>query len=369
MAIAVLLALSDKASNYIMQRVIVGLLLSVFYTCAMIGQDAQFSQYLAVPQYLNPALTGNIDGKYRIVGAYRDQNRSLNTPLTTFGFGGDVKFDIPSKSGIKNGDSFGVGVFFFTDQAQIFELNTNSIGLNLAYHKRLSKRSNNFISLGFLFGVQQRNINYDNLNFGDEFNEVNAFDQASQEILPPNNFGYADVGIGLTYSGQPSDDLKVFLGTALHHANQPNLSFFSFDNTIDPNTLTDFPLYAKFSALASVDFQIANFTSISPRLVYISQGPSSQLSVGSYIRFNFIQSNTALYTGAWLRLVNNDDSGFQLRYVVPTLGFEVGSFKFGVSYDYNISQFANINSSLNALEFSVRFIGSFENDDYFCPSF
>jgi len=341
---------------------------SLIFVSVAIGQDVQFSQYLAVPQYLNPALTGNIDGKYRIVAGYRDQNRSLQTPLTTFGFGGDVKFDLPSSNGIRSGDAFGVGVFFFTDQANTFELNTNSIGLNLAYHKRLSKRSKNYLSAGLLIGVQQRNINYDNLNFGDEFNQVDAFDQTTSEALPPNNFGYADIGLGLTYSSQPSETTRIFLGTALHHVTQPTLSFFSYSQFIDPNTEVDFQLYSKFSALASVDFEIANFTSLSPRVIYIKQGNAGQIAAGTYIKFDFIQSNTALYAGAWLRLVN-DSSGFVPRYIVPTVGFELGSFKFGLNYDLNLLSVSGAASNLNALEFTMRFIGSFENDDYFCPSF
>lgn len=349
-------------------RIIIFLLVSVLSNGLLLSQDVQFSQYLAVPQYLNPALTGNIDGRYRIVSAYRDQNRSLQTPLTTFGFGGDVKFDIPSSNGINNGDSFGVGVFFFTDQAQTFELNTNSIGLNLAYHKKLSKRSNNYLSLGLLFGVQQKNINYDNLNFGDEFNQVDAYDLTTLESLPPNNFGYADVGLGLTYSAQPTDAMSLFLGTALHHLNQPTLSFFSYAQFIDIGTDVDFQLYSKFSAIASIDYQITDFTSISPRLIYIKQGNYGQLSLGSYFKYDFVQSNTALYAGAWLRLINNEGEGFRPRYFVPTIGFEVGSFKFGINYDINIHQLSSA-SNLNSLEFSIRFIGSFENDDYFCPSF
>lgn len=332
------------------------------------GQDVQFSQYLAVPQYLNPALTGNIDGKYRIVAGYRDQNRNLQTPLTTFGFGGDVKFDVPSGNGIRSGDAFGIGVFFFTDQANTFELNTNSIGLNLAYHKRLSKKSKSYLSGGLLIGVQQRNINYDNLNFGDEFNQVDAFDQQSAEALPPNNFGYADVGLGLTFSSQPTETTRLFLGTALHHLTQPTLSFFSYSQFIDPNTEVDFQLYSKFSALASVDFEIANFTSLSPRVIYIKQGNSGQIAAGTYIKFTFVQSNTALYTGAWVRFVN-DSEGFVPRYLVPTVGFELGSFKFGLNYDLNLLAISGAANNLNALEFTMRFIGSFENDDYFCPSF
>ncbi len=332
------------------------------------AQDVQFSQPFTVAQYLNPGLTGNFDGRYRIMTVYRDQGRNiLGQPLVSYGFGGDVKFDIGSPVA-GGGDLFGVGVFFLSDQAPTFEFNTNAISLNLAYHKKLSRRSQDFLSLGLQFGVQQRNINYDNLDFPDEFNQVDEFNQQTQEGLPPNNFGYADVGLGLTYSTQPSTSLKMFMGAALHHFNTPNLSFFSFSEDPDPQTQVDFSLNAKFTAHISADYNLTDFTSLLPRLIYISQGDYQQVNVGTYIKFDFIQSRTALYTGLWLRMVGNVD-GMQPRFLIPNIGFELGDFLLGVSYDVNTLNTFGTNNGANTLELSVRFLGSFENDDYFCPQF
>ncbi len=332
------------------------------------SQDVHFSQAFTVGQYLNPAMAGNFEGRYRINTVYRDQGRGiLGQPLVSYGFGGDVKFDISPRD-INNGDFFGAGVFFFTDQSPTFELNTNSIALNLSYHKKLGRQSSDYLSAGFLIGVQQRNINYDNLDFGDEFNQIDAFDQSTGEVLPPNNFGYADVGIGLTYSTQPSKDLKLFLGSSLHHFNTPSLSFFKQLEIIDPNIQTDFELYSKLNVHASVNYAMSDFTWLLPRIIYVKQGPHQQLNLGTYLKFEFIQTNTALYTGLWARMVDNVD-GFGLRYLVPNVGFEIGNFLMGISYDLNMLNTFTDRSGANTLELTIRFLGSFENNDYFCPQF
>jgi len=45
--------------------------------CASVVSNAQtdphFSQYYAYPMWLNPGLTGAIDGDYRVTALYRDQ--------------------------------------------------------------------------------------------------------------------------------------------------------------------------------------------------------------------------------------------------------------------------------------------------------
>ena len=339
--------------------------LFVFRTDA---QDVQFSQYLAVPQHLNPALTGNIDGLYRVMGVYRDQNRNVfDPPLQTFGFGGDVKFELGAPS-VKSDNQFGIGVFFYSDKAPTFQFNTNSVHLNLAYHRRIGLAKNDLLSLGFLVGVQQQNINYDNLNFGDEFNAIDAYDRPTSEVLPPNNFGYGDVGVGLAYSSTIGNQNGFQLGLALQHLNRPYRSYYRLAEFVDPQLNVDFRLPMKLTAHLGLDLQTVDFVYLQPRIIYIQQGDQSRISLGGNIKFDFVKSQSSFLVGAWIRAVKDVD-GLKPRYVVPMIGLNKGSFQFGLSYDVNTFVNMGYASNLNALEFTMQFIGSFENDDYFCPSF
>ena len=52
--------------------------------------DAHFTQFFAYPQWLNPALTGAMNGSYRVSGNYRKQWPSLSSPLISQGISADM---------------------------------------------------------------------------------------------------------------------------------------------------------------------------------------------------------------------------------------------------------------------------------------
>ena len=55
-----------------------------FSFIGLLGQDKHFTQYYAAPMTINPALTGAIQGKYRLGLVRRDQWRqSLESPYVT----------------------------------------------------------------------------------------------------------------------------------------------------------------------------------------------------------------------------------------------------------------------------------------------
>jgi len=63
------------------------------YCCAdkTIAQvDPHFSQFYAYPLWLNPGMTGVMDGSFRITGIYRNQWSDVMTPFNTAGISMDV---------------------------------------------------------------------------------------------------------------------------------------------------------------------------------------------------------------------------------------------------------------------------------------
>lgn len=62
------------------------------------AQDKHFTQFYASPLTLNPALTGAMDGSYRIGAIYRDQWRQvLDNPIKTFSMAADLRFEANRK--------------------------------------------------------------------------------------------------------------------------------------------------------------------------------------------------------------------------------------------------------------------------------
>ena len=52
--------------------------------------DPHFSQYYVYPSWLNPALTGAIDGDYRVSAIYRNQWGNIANGFSTIGLSGDL---------------------------------------------------------------------------------------------------------------------------------------------------------------------------------------------------------------------------------------------------------------------------------------
>ncbi len=340
----------------------------VFSCFVLKGQDVHFTQSYAAPQNLNPALSGNIEGTYRIMSIYKDQWRTgLELPMKSYGVGGDTKFNM-NFGKTRGADKAGLGVFFYTDRGQLFKMNTNKLGIQAAYHKLINRRNSSYLSAGVEVGVQQRNINYDNLNFGDEFNEINAFDQTTSEILPPNNFGFLDLGLGVTYSSTPSDIMKYHLGFALHHFNRPSLSFFAQSQFINPDTDVDYRYAPKFTAHGSFNFKLGTFFSLSPRFIYIQHGNQSEADIAANVKWDYIEQKSSFHLGLMLKSVHGVD-GLAPQFFSPMVGFEKNAFLVGLSYDVYMGETLNGNTGLNAFELSLRFIGEHENEFNFCPEF
>jgi hypothetical protein len=67
-------------------------LLLCCWNTRLTAQDKHFTQFYAAPLALNPALTGALDGKYRVSTIYRDQWRKvLDEPIKTFAVGADLR--------------------------------------------------------------------------------------------------------------------------------------------------------------------------------------------------------------------------------------------------------------------------------------
>lgn len=330
---------------------------------ASTAQDQHFSQFYAAPLSLNPALTGAMEGSYRVGTVYRDQWRKvMEQPVRTFSFFADLRFD---KKGKKfTNDAFGLGIMFFNDKAGIVDFSTTQIAVSLAYHKALDLNKRQYLTLGMQGGLNQRNMNYGNLQFHDQFDGSSGYWLQTAEILPANNFSFPDYSIGLNYKARIGDENYVFLGGAMHHLFQPQVTFFGADS------LPGSKLYTRYSAQAAANIPLSrdNRVQISPRLLVATQGPHLQVNAGASMRFAMGQyGSTALNIGAWARQVRNDNgTGFDA--VTALVGIELNSMIMGFSYDLNPGALkANLRQS--AFELSITYRGNYDNDDIVCPKF
>lgn len=334
----------------------------------IIAQDTQYSQFFAAPLKLNPALTAFFDGNFRLSGINRDQwRRSLDKPISSFTFNGDMRFKLKTPPNF-NPDFWGAGISFTTDRAGDFGLNTTNLSLSGAFHKALDKTFDQYISLGIQVGVFQRNISYGNVFFQDQFDGVNEYSLPTGEFLPANNFGYSDFSVGLHYTISPLPTFKVAVGGAIHHLFQPNISFFKNDQN-STITTNDVQLSRKFQFhIAATNF-ISEAFSYTPRVMFVSQGPHQQMLVGLNLRYAIVESDgRAFQVGAWVRPVN-EYNHFDIAAAVLMIGIEFNKLNIGLSYDAALTDFTTQFNRLSSFEISLRYIGEYENENFFCPEF
>jgi type IX secretion system PorP/SprF family membrane protein len=331
------------------------------------AQDKHFTQFYASPLTLNPALSGAMEGKYRLSGNYRDQWRKvLDNPIKTFSMAADLRFEANRRKGTE--DAIGLGIMFFNDKVSVVDFSTTQIAVSLAYHKSLGLNQDQFLSLGIQGGLTQRNVNYGSLNFNDEFNGTTGFTGTSSELLPANNFAFPDLNVGLNYTSQFAGEGRFFAGASLHHVLQPKVSFYE-----DPTNITVKPggkLNPKFNfqMSASIPFDRSNRVSMQPRLLAAMQGPHMEINAGTNFRFALGQyGGSALHFGTWARPVRNDGS-FGFDAIVALFGLEINSMLFGFSYDLNLGAL-QANQRQGAFELSVSYLGDYDNEKVLCPKF
>jgi type IX secretion system PorP/SprF family membrane protein len=326
------------------------------------AQDKHFTQFYASPLYLNPALTGAMEGKYRVSAIYRDQWRQvLDNPIRTFSVAGDLRFKAPGKR-VKD-DAVGLGLMFFNDKVNVVDFSTTQISVSMAYHKALGKGSSQYLTLGIQGGLTQRNVNYGSLNFHDEFDGISGYNFGTDEVLPENNFSFSDLSVGLNYTAEVGRSGRVFAGVSMHHVGQPKISFYGNGEEGDK-------LYRKYSAQIAANIPLTrdNKVSLLPRFLIASQGPHMEINTGTNFRVAMGQfGSTALHFGSWVRPVRNDDA-MGLDAVVALFGVEFSNVLVGVSYDLNLGAL-QAKQRQGAFEISVAYLGDYENEEILCPKF
>lgn len=331
------------------------------------AQDRYFTQFFANPLDLNPALTGALDGSFRVTATYRDQWRGfVESPFVTAAAYGDLRFELGlNHSGTQ--DYIGAGISFVADKASFFDLNTNQINLSGAFHKNLNPNRREYLSGGLVIGITQKNINYEELSFSDQFNGLDGYTLGTNETLPENTYAFFDMGVGINYTVAPSKNNRIFAGVALMHPFEPDIS--NYTRTEGFEEFPESSLSKRLAGYASAEIAVNKLVSLLPRILYQRQGPHTMLNASGQVKFDISKQTTNnLLLGAGVRFANEDESLGPNALVLLT-GLEIGNFLMGLSYDHNLNDLFNDQQGQGSFEISISFIGEYENSGNLCPTF
>ena len=193
-------------------------------TAAAWAQDPSFSQYFSSPLNINPALTANINSKWRFISNIRDQWIGPSSPYTT----GTASFDISMlENKIPEGSTFGFGAMMMYDQAMRGALKSTYLSLNTSYNITLvdgDNRQRIGIGVGGIFS--NKRVDFSKLSFGEQFNghgfdtNLPTGESALSQMKP-----YLSTSVGALYSITTANS-NLDIGASAYHLNKPKQMAF-----------------------------------------------------------------------------------------------------------------------------------------------
>ncbi|MFK7932983.1 MAG: PorP/SprF family type IX secretion system membrane protein [Saprospiraceae bacterium] len=318
------------------------------------AQDIHFSQFYNSSLNLNPGLTGVHGGDVRIGGNFRQQWESVPVPYLTF----SGMYETRIKEDTRKNGYFSGAVLFNYDRAGDAKLSMTNFGLSGSYSTQLSEKV--FLTGGAQLMLNQRAFRTDDLRFGDQFNGESFDPTLPQESFTNTNNFYADLSLGGNVRFQMKNAnrwkrrSKLDVGVGLFHLNRPQLGFYDSEDIKLPIRVS---IYAMGMLMVSPAFDIVLNGSVQ------LQNPYQENVFGAGGRIHLNRKRTkeaALQLGASYRFNRFGETTLPSEKfgdaIIPNLELHFTQWRFGASYDINISDFSVATENRGGPEFSVQYL-------------
>lgn len=297
------------------------------------AQDIHWSQFNDNQVFQNPGNVGQFNGDIRFIGNYRDQWRSVTVPFST------ISVSVDSK--LYNHKNFGYGLLLFHDVAGDGKFRTIEAQANASYLLKLTSDSTHTIRPGFNVGINNRQLSFDQLYFGNQFNGM-SYDPSisSGEVLETNKNTNLSIGFGTIYQYYKNERFNFTGGIGLYNINRPNQGFYNavVERDIRLN------VFGKGIYKLNYDWDLV------PGMEFSLQGKYREFIIGSSVKYTLVDrlgEYRAVYGGLFYR---NRDAAYL------SAGFDYQAWFFGVSYDINFSKLVPASRTRGGLELAVRYI-------------
>jgi len=307
------------------------------------AQDPVFSQFYASGLHLNPALCGL--GSDVVVGLnYRTQWGAIDLPYRTFQF---TAIHPIVRQGINAKNMGGFGVNLFSDEAgDNRQFVAQGLSLASSYNFHLNRSGKHIIATALQFGVIQRQVNFNGLQWSTQYSQVLGYDPT----LPGEYFGTERITTPVINAGimwRLVDDthfapLKMYYhGFAVSNLNRPQAF------THDANDAQALLLKLHGGYLHTLN----NGLELSPNYL-IQHQRETQINIGGYAAYP-LPDVTSRYIddlkvsfGMWYRIRDS---------FIFTTGASTSTWTVGLSYDLNTSSLSRYFPGASAFEVSFSY--------------
>lgn len=314
-----------------MRKTVYIFLLLFYFNSASAQMDPHFSQYYAFPMWLNPGMTGVMEGDYRVTSVYRNQWSNVMTPFVTTGLSADVATN-------KN---INLGVNIMNQSAGDAGYRYTTGYLNIAYSGiRFGTEKNHQVTAGIQVGLLSRRFDPSKFQFGDQWNPVTGYSASAPtaDALKFQAVSVLDMGAGISYiDASPEKPVNLFGGISAAHINQP----------YDPFTGSVYKDFVpiRYGAHFGVRTTVNDQLSLTPNFVFMQQANAQEIMGGLFAQY-YVNEDVELYGGAAYRL--KDALSFSAG-----LGFR--HFVVGASYDLTSSDLSKAAPGTSAFEISLSY--------------
>lgn len=308
--------------------------------------DPHFSQYYAYPLWLNPALTGVVDGDMRFTANVKDQWAGISNGYKTAAFSGDMR--------VTNKVALGFNVI---DQS------AGSAGFNyfaaygsFAYQVAVSSNGYQKLNFGVQAGFINRSFNSAKLQFDDQYNPAVGYDPTmiTADNLTNTSGTVFDSSAGVFYyNGDPSTTVNLFAGASASHLTPSN------DPIMTGSLSSRIPF--RYTLHGGVRIHAANFADITPHAIYVSDQQNKIVAGGLNMEFR-MKEDYSFILGGMYRV--NDAA-------IANTGFHLKSMIIGVSYDFNNSSLQTASNHQGGYELSLSYVFTHHlaSREQVCPRF
>jgi len=322
---------------------LLGLLLPLLFVSRAYAQtDPHFSQYYAYPMWLNPALTGVMDGDARLTANFKDQWTGVDNGYKTGAVSGDFRAT----------DKVALGFNIINQSAGTAGYNYLAAYGSMAYQVSLSNEYQK-LNFGMQAGMINRSYNASKLQFDNQYNPGSGFDpsMSSFENLSTTNSVIFDASAGVFYyDGDPDKGVNVFGGISASHLAPAK------DDAVSNGLNATIPF--RYTIHGGLRFRASDLFDITTHALYIGQDKNQVLAAGMNLEFKFQQEHS-LILGGMYRV--NDAA-------VANVGFHMGNTIIGISYDYTTSPLQTaVPQGTYELSLSYIFKHRLSNREQICP--
>ena len=330
-------------------RVFAGWVLALLAVGAAWAQDPNFSQFYAAPLYLNPALAG-AEKDPTFAAVYRSQWRSLGFPQQIGQFSGVLPFASRKRALLHPG---GLGFAVYNDlSGEGNHFRATGIQAGAAYNVAIARDYSHVLSFGLQMGLVQKAIDFADLRWGSQYNAAAPFFGFDYTVSPTfttdalrERMLYPVVHSGVVWHFNPVERLidrtfGGFVGFSVSNLNRP-------EESLVRGVSSRLPMLVR--AQAGFDLEMSPSLRLMPNLLWMSQGSSRQINVGTYLSYELQTRNAAdgrVMVGGWYRLGDS---------FVASAALANGRYTLGFSYDVNTSSLRYASRGRGAWEMSLTY--------------